>query len=56
MARMYTLQIACPHCGTITALSEYPVDDQQPFAFTCAAHRGGCGGHAFVAPPVLGVV
>jgi hypothetical protein len=51
--REYTLQIVCPHCGRIHAITEYPVTAQEPFAFTCQVKRGGCGGHAFVQPPDL---
>ena len=28
--REYTLQIVCPHCGRIHAITEYPVTAQEP--------------------------
>jgi hypothetical protein len=50
-AQAYTLEIVCPHCHRITAISDWPASCREPTAFTCTTKHGGCGGHALIEPP-----
>ena len=47
----YTLEVVCPHCTRVTAISDWPASWHEPVAFTCAPKHGGCGGHALIEPP-----
>jgi hypothetical protein len=49
--RDYTLQIVCPHCTRVTAITEWPASARAPILFTCVTTHGGCGGQALVEPP-----
>jgi len=44
----YTLDIVCPHCSSITRITQWPRSRQDPVLFTCTTEHGGCGGQAYL--------